>query len=233
MKNRSQGKTLYFAILLICVGLVILAHQMNWLSWQASDILISWPMLLVAIGFINLIQRHTRVFGVILIIVGGFFLLPKFGIDIDVGDIRRYWPVILIVIGLSMIYKFAFRRSGDSTAKDYDGDLIDEVNIFGGGEKSIVSQNFKGGNITCIFGGSELDFSQSKLSQGKNLIEVFFLFGGSSLKVPSDWIVNNNVIAIFGGFADKRNITNLESADPTKVLEIRGMVIFGGGEIKN
>jgi len=236
MKHRAQGKTIYFAILLICVGMVFLADQMDWLSWQARNILISWPMLLVAIGFINLIQRQSRIFGVIMILVGGLFLLPKFGVDIDIGNIWRYWPVLLIVFGLSMIFKFAFRRSSDpadSTIKDSDGDLIDEVNIFGGGERPIVSQNFKGGTMTCVFGGSELDLTQAKLSPGKNKIEVFFMFGGSSFRVPPGWTVNLSVTSIFGGFSDKRRLAGGESQDPSNVLEISGMAIFGGGEIKN
>lgn len=233
MQNRPQNKTIYFAILMISVGLVFLADQMGWLSWQARKILISWPMLLVAIGLVNLIQRQSRIFGVILILVGGLFLLPRFGVDIDVGEIWRYWPVLLIIAGLSIIFKYTLRKKGDPTATDSDADTIDEVNIFGGGEKPIYSQNFKGGTITCIFGGSELDLTRAKLSPGKNLVEVFFVFGGSSLRVPPDWTVNNNVTAIFGGFSDKRNVINIESPDSSKVLEVRGIVVFGGGEIKS
>jgi len=233
MKKSSQGKTLYFAILMICIGMVFLAHQMDWLSWKASNILISWPMLLVAIGFINLIQKQSRIFGVILILVGGVFLLPKFGVPVDVGELWRYWPVLLIIFGLVMIFKFAFRSKGDPTTNDYDGDLIDEVNIFGGGERPIVSQNFKGGNMTCVFGGSELDLTQAKLSPGRNKIEVFFMFGGSSFRVPPGWTVNLNVTSIFGGFSDKRRLAGGESQDSSNVLEISGMAIFGGGEIKH
>ena len=233
MKEGSHHKTLYFAILLILAGLVFLAYQFDVLSDRASYIIISWPMLIIAIGLINLIQRQSRGFGVILLIVGGFFLLPRLDIGIDRGEIWRFWPVLLIIFGFFIIFKVALRRRGHGDDQSFDGDSIDDVNVFGGSEKPIVSQNFRGGNLTCIFGGSELDMRQTRLSQGTNVIDVLFLFGGSGFKVPSDWKVNTNVTAIFGGFSDKRKTPNIEITDPTKTLEIRGTVIFGGGEIKN
>ena len=45
-----------------------------------------------------------------------------------------------------------------------DDDYIDEVSIFGGAEKSISSQNFKGGKVTSVFGGSEIIFLSANLS---------------------------------------------------------------------
>ena len=58
------------------------------------------------------------------------------------------------------------------------------------------------------------------------------MFGGGTFYVPSDWSVKADVTAVFGGFSDKRR-TNIENTtDPEKVLHIKGMVLFGGGEIK-
>jgi hypothetical protein len=45
--------------------------------------------------------------GVVLIIIGGIFLLESLGIT-DVG-IRQLWPLILIGIGLVIIYERARR----------------------------------------------------------------------------------------------------------------------------
>ena len=94
-------------------------------------------------------------------------------------------------------------------------------------------KNFRGGKITSIFGGSEIDLLDSELSSEINVIEVFYLFGGSAIKVPKDWVIINKVTAILGGFADKRNVSTSAVADPKKTLILRGFVMFGGGEVSS
>lgn len=111
-------------------------------------------------------------------------------------------------------------------------EYIDETNIFSGSEKKIISQNFRGGKITSIFGGSEIDLSSSHLAEGTNVLEVFYMFGGSSISVPADWVVVNKVTSILGGFSDKRNVNPTPTSGSGKILIIQGFVMFGGGEIK-
>jgi len=70
-----------------------------------------------------------------------------------------------------------------------------------------------------------------ELAEGKNVIDVVTIFGGAKMLIPSDWKVHIEVVSIFGGFADKRRSFEYSSAN--KELYITGIVIFGGGEIKN
>lgn len=58
------------------------------------------------------------------------------------------------------------------------------------------------------------------------------MFGGVELIVPSDWVVHIEVASVLGSFADKR-IVNSTVSEPGKELYIKGVVVFGGGEIKN
>ena len=51
--------------------------------------------------------------------------------------------------------------------------------------------------------------------------------------MPSNWQVQIDVISIFGGFTDKRNVLPPVSAKLEKTLIVKGLVIFGGGEIRN
>ena len=95
-----------------------------------------------------------------------------------------------------------------------------ELNIFGGGERTINSDNFKGGKITCVFGGSSIDMLSAKLAPGNNVIDVFTVFGGSKLIIPSDWDIKLDVVAIFGGFSDKRrNITTSSEGDSRLIIK--------------
>ncbi len=110
-------------------------------------------------------------------------------------------------------------------------DFIDSTSVFGGVKKNIISKNFKGGDITNIFGGSEIDLTQADIN-GTVAIDLTQVFGGTKLIVPSNWQVKAQMAAIFGGVEDKRSIQNA-ALDPNKVLVLDGTSIFGGIEIRS
>jgi len=112
-------------------------------------------------------------------------------------------------------------------------DFFDDVNIFGGGERIYTSQNFRGGKITSIFGGSEIDLTKAKLAPGRNVIEVAYVFGGSTIIIPPTWNLRIETTAIFGAITDKRNIIHDPEKQDDGILVIKGAAIFGGGEIKS
>jgi len=110
-------------------------------------------------------------------------------------------------------------------------DYIDSTSIFGGVKKNIISKNFKGGDITNIMGGSEIDLTQADIN-GIVTIDLTQVFGGTKLIVPSNWQVKAQMAAIFGGVEDKRSIQNT-ALDPNKILILDGTSIFGGIEIRS
>ncbi|MBN1252703.1 MAG: hypothetical protein JXR51_04070, partial [Bacteroidales bacterium] len=114
-----------------------------------------------------------------------------------------------------------------------DESLIDDLNIFGGNKRVITSSDFIGGKVTSFFGGSEFDLLSAEMRNKKAVIDILTIFGGSKFVVPADWNVQVDVISVFGGFTDKRNniISNQNNKD--KTLIIKGLVVFGGGEIRN
>jgi hypothetical protein len=48
-------------------------------------------------------HRDSLIWGIILIVLGGIFLLEQFNIDVW-DDIWRFWPVILIIWGANKLY---------------------------------------------------------------------------------------------------------------------------------
>ena len=108
---------------------------------------------------------------------------------------------------------------------------INETNIFSGSKHRVVNQVFKGGRVSNIFGGTEIDLTQATLAEGRNELIIECIFGGVTLIVPSDWKVVLNMSSIMGGFSDKRMYIK-ESSD-SRILIVKGTAIFGGGEIKS
>jgi len=71
------------------------------------------------------------------------------------------------------------------------------------------------------------------MAEGNNVIDILALFGGTTIIIPKDWNVQINITPIFGGFSNKTaKLPNL-SIDYSRMLIIKGLCIFGGGEIKS
>ncbi len=231
--SNSRMKKVVFGIIIVVVGLLLLASNFGELPRYLRNIIFSWQMLLIAIGLINLASRESKSVGLILIAVGSFFLLPDIFV-FSFDFVELFWPILLIVVGVSIIMfgGRALRWRNRHKTSTIDSGFLDVVTIFGGTEKRIANQVFKGGDIVNIFGGTEIDLTQAILNEGTNVLEITCVFGGISLVVPADWNVRWEVASIFGGFADKRHIIKT-SADDNKVLVVKGSGIFYGGEIKS
>jgi len=182
-----------------------------------------------------LIHSDNKILGIMFTAIGGFLLFPKIFPDIDI-DGKLIWGVIIIALGVYVIFRSTgskFHSKLEGSAGRINRDYIDDVAIFGGGEKVISSSNFKGGNITAIFGGSEIDLSSCKLADGNNVLNITALFGGSTIIVPRDWNVLLNVTPLFGGFSNKIRREPNFVVDQSRTLIIKGVAIFGGGEVKS
>ena len=232
MENKGN-KRFYFGITLIAIGGILILERLNLIPWSLADMLISWQMLLIAIGVFSMIGGN-RTGGTILIVIGGFFLVPEM-IDVPTEIRRLYWPLILVAIGAALLFRHKgckSRMERGTEGKDFN--QFDDFVIFGGREIFINSQDLKGGRATSIFGGIEYDFRQAKLSPQGAFIDSISVFGGCSIKVPLDWNVRNEVTTVFGAFTDKRGDTFQHSQyDPSKTIVIRGFTIFGGFEVKH
>lgn len=233
--KRSGGHEarIAFGILLVAVGGLFLIRNFGFIPYQIEQFIFNWKMLLIGIGLISLFTSENKVPGVILIAIGSFFLLPEV-FDLNFRFRQLFWPIIIVVIGLLIIFRRGINVERHQFSKEElaSEDLIDEVAVFGGSEKRITSQNFKGGKITNIFGGGTLDFTEAKLAEGKHAIDMVAIFGGSKFVVPSDWNIKTDIVSIFGGFSDKRkNLVRTNGNEKTIVF--KGVVIFGGGEIQS
>lgn len=219
-------------LILVLIGLFLVLRNTGFFPYGMSRIVFSWPMLLVAIGLvITLGSSGSKSSGVIVMAVGAFFLIPH--IFRDAFDIDLFWPSIFIIIGVIFIFTKRHGWNSVTTTGVIGDDYIDYVNVFSGGERQIVSENFKGGKISAVFGGMELDLTQAKLATGSNVIEIACIFGGATLIVPDDWNILIQVTPVLGGFSDSRKLLPGRVVDPTKQLIIKGAVVFGGGEIKS
>jgi predicted membrane protein len=234
--KRSGRAHLLLGIVLMFLGLFLIADLADIVPWRLRDIVFTWQALLIGLGLIFLSNQENKGTGIILIAIGSFFLLPRV-IDLPYYWRSLFWPSMLILLGLVVI--FGARRHGrrgsaciGQKKSSLGDDYLDDVAIFGGGDRVITSQNFRGGKITNIFGGSKYDMTTARLAQGRQDLEVVMIFGGSKFVIPEGWNVQVELTPIFGGFSDKR-VRSIVEKDLDRTLIISGTCIFGGGEIVN
>ena len=230
-RNHNTRKT--WGILLVILGGILIANAFDLLPYRLRDIIWSWEMLLIVVGVFSLVNNQSKVIGIVLISLGTFFLVENYW-DFPYYIRKAFWPSVVVVFGLYLILsppKY-FKRRKDRNKED-SRDFIDEVSVFGGGEKMVTSNEFKGGRITSVFGGSKINLMNSQLAVGENIIDTFSMFGGTTIIVPAGWNVRVEVAAIFGGFSDKRERMPNLVFDQEKVLIVKGLAIFGGGEVKS
>ncbi len=233
--KRSGRAHLLLGIVLMFLGLFLIADMADIIPWRIRDFIFTWQALLILVGIIFLSNKENKGTGIILIAVGGFFLLPRF-FELPHYWRSMFWPSILIILGLVVIFggkRHAGKRDVfGSSSRSYSEDYLDDVTVFGGGDRNVASQQFKGGKITHIFGGSKYDFSRARLAPGENHLELVMAFGGTKLIVPEEWDIKIEITSVFGGFSDKRS-RSIVVKDREKSLIITGVNVFGGGEIVN
>lgn len=239
----NNNQTLGIIILVIGTALLLKQIGIVFPGW-----LFTWPMILIVIGTIIGVKSGFRnPASLVLLIIGSFFVLKRN--DILPHGLESYvLPVGLILLGLILLVgrkKKSIDWDGGSggfgqglktgkSKRPQVGDPSDFINveaIFCGIKRKNISKSFKGGEITTVFGGTDIDLSHADL-EGTAVLDVSVAFGGIKLLVPSHWHVDFGVSNIAAGVEDKR-YPNLNPTDKDKKLIITGTVVFGGIEVSS
>lgn len=250
-----KAGTVVSGLLIMTAGILLYLFNTGILAPEYKSIVFSWQSLLIGFGFISLFSSHKRISGIVLIVLGAFFLLPKLNIENLKMITQNGWAIALVAGGVLILCRAIwgrpfFRRPkvkcedrvfGENNGpgrhskpkeRERAAGYIERNYIFGGAKEKPDIKSFKGGEINCIFGGMELDLTGSELADGVNILEINCVFAGVELYVPIDWNVEIKQSQIFGGFEDKR-IKPAFEIDEKKILIVNISSIFGGGDIKS
>lgn len=235
MKSK-MNRRIFVGVAFLIIGILLTVDNLNIFRINLPYYLFQWHSILIIVGVFMLTAKEKVGFGITLMVIGGIFLLDDMAeyyyVDIGFRDIFDLWPLALVGVGLSLILKRNSDSHREKKSIENELDYVDELAVFSGAERVVTSKEFKGGKLTSIFGGTSLNLLNSDLARGTNVLDVFVLFGGCDIRVPADMNVKVKVTAIFGGFSDERKIINENEDNDGKDLVIKGLVLFGGGEVK-
>jgi predicted membrane protein len=240
MRRSARPPGMAAGIVLIAIGTLFLLDHMGIL--EAGHLFRFWPLIIIVVGLVKFFNEQSRVGGAIVIVVGVVLQLATLGImRLSWGTL---WPVILIVVGLAMVWsRFEMPKfptpTGAAGAGSVSGassyDTLNEYAMFGGIERRMHTNAFRGGSIVSVFGGVKVDFQSADIEGQEAVVYVEAIFGGIELVVPERWKVVFQGQSVFGGYSDETRppLADALGTAPKKTLILRGKAIFGGINVKN
>lgn len=224
---RRHTPSLVLGICIILFGLALTLDQLN--VPHAAFLVKLWPVILLALGATKLRQHDGfSTGGFILVLLGAYLLVANFS-DGDIAE--ALWPLILVGIGVFLVMKSVRTRRPSAVPRADREAFVEATAVFSGCRRQPQGQPFKGGDVTAIFGGIELDLRAAEPSPDPMVLDVFILFGGGEVRVPPGWSVDVRTTSIFGGVGHK--IADVQAAAGAPRLVVNGSTIFGGLEIRH
>jgi hypothetical protein len=225
-RGRPITPQLLMGLLVIAVGVLFTLDNLDLVD--ARQYIRFWPAGLIAIGALKLWQSRGGggAFAALLLTLAGTWLLLE-SLAIVTVSFVDLWPMLLVLFGGSLVWQGM--RGRHARAGIDDTATVSALAVLGGINRGSNSQAFRGGDLTAILGGCEIDLRQAGI-EGEAVIDVFAMWGGIEIKVPEEWSVSGRVVPILGGYEDK---TRPPRGATTHRLVVRGFAIMGGIEIKN
>lgn len=221
-----------WGLVLVAVGVILCGNALGWFN---VDVFFDgwWTLFIIIPCTIGLFtSKNGRLGSLIGIAIGVSLLLACQ----DVIGFDSLWklllPVIIIIIGLSIICKSLFSQKFDQAVSKLNekiGDDDESGAFFGGANIDLTGKEFKGKNLNAIFGGLKLDLRNAKIKEDV-IINATAVFGGIDILVPEDVIVETKSNSFFGGVSNKKATATKKDKAPT--IYVNGTALFGGIEVK-
>lgn len=189
-----------------------------------------WTLFIIVPCFVNIFKDNDKTASIIGTVFGILLLLAVR----EVINFDLLWkillPLVLIIIGLSLIFKDKVSDKVKDEIKKLNKNSKDEYTAtFSEQDLNFDDEEFKGCELNAIFGGIKCDIKNAKLKDDV-VINASSIFGGITLYVPKD--VNVKVVSnsIFGGVSGNYNKNKNDKKG--KTIYVNATCLFGGVEIK-
>lgn len=227
----KKVSAIMWGLVLVALGVILGGNALGWFD---INIFFKgwWTLFIIVPCAISLITNPREWLGDLIGIIIGVSLLLASQDVISFGSLwKLLLPAIVILIGLSLIIRNLFSHKFDKAVEKLNDkfDKDDESGaVFGGTNINMAGKEFKGKNLSAVFGAVKLDLRDAKIKEDV-IINATAVFGGVEILVPDDIIVETKSNSFFGGVSNKRTANPKDKA-PT--IYINGMALFGGVEVK-
>lgn len=224
----NSFKNILWGIVLVIVGVVV---GTNSLGITDIDIFFNgwWTLFIIIPCFIGLFDDKDKMGNVIGLLIGIILLLSVN----DIISFDKVWslllPIVIVIIGLSLIFKDVFNKGINDNIKKLNNSKKDDNNYFAAfsGQDVVFNDKvFEGASLTCCFGGIKLDLRKANIDKDV-LVDCTSIFGGIDILIPDDVNIEIKSTSIFGGTSNKKN-----NAKGKHTIYVNSLCLFGGVDIK-
>jgi predicted membrane protein len=203
---------------------------------------------------VTMIRISGQMLAALLILtVGIVLLLGNMGV-FELRQILRFWPVLLIAVGVKELFERKEGRSSGVVAVliivaaiflvsrfGPEGTLMSDpaaagrsgqINLsaaLGGVNHRNTASSFTGGSASALMGAIDLDLRDATMTDDEATVEVFTMMGGVKIRVPETWTVETRLTPILGGVENRTR----QPDGSSKRLIVTGTVFMGGLDIRN
>jgi len=223
----KRTRNVLWGIIFIIIGLIF---GLNALEITNINIFFDgwWTLIIIIPSFIDLFKEEGKTGNLIGLLIGILLLLSSQDILAFELVFKLIVPITLVIIGLSFIFKDTINKKIKEEMKKLNKKNDEYCATFGGQNINFSNEEFKGCNMTAVFGGIDCNLTDSIISEDV-VINVCAVFGGIDIKVPSNVKVKVTSTPIFGGVSNERNNPKDEKV---KTIYVNATCIFGGVDIK-
>lgn len=221
--------SIILGILVIILGIFFGAQAMGYFENYKVSLDGWWTLFLIIPCTISIINSGFNLFNTILAGIGVLLLLAQQEVLRDGLGYKLIIPFVLIVFGLSLMFRRPIRLKKESNNGVFSGNSGENYfAVFGGNSPKFDGLDFRGANTFAIFGGIDLKL-QNALIKRDCVINAYSVFGGTDIYLPKYVRLLVNSTPIFGGLENRFESQGGENA-PT--VYIRSLSIFGGTDIR-
>lgn len=182
-----------------------------------------WTLVIIIPCFIDLFKNEEKTGNIIGLVIGVSLLLACN----DFFDFEIIWklfvPFILVMIGISFVCKDTISSKIKRDIKKLNKSDNEEYwATFGGQTVDFTNEEFKGCNLTAVFGGVKCNLQKAIIKEDC-VINVSSIFGGVTICASDNVKIKVISTPIFGGVSNNRK-TN----DGKVTLYVRATCLFGG-----
>lgn len=226
----KEVNKILWGVIFIALGVII---GLNVLDITDIDLFFDgwWTLFIIVPCFIDLFKDKDKTGNIIGLLIGVALLLACQDVFSFEYVIKLMLPAILVIIGLSFIFKDVINSKVKNEIKKLNKNKVSDHEYcatFGGVDANFDNEEFKGCDLSAIFGGVNCDLTKSKIKDNV-VINATAIFGGIDIIVPKGYIVKVSSTSIFGGVGNDYQNTDKENA---KIIYVKASCIFGGVSIQ-
>ena len=222
-------KNILWGIILVIIGVII---GLNTMGITDIDIFFDgwWTLVIIVPCFIGLFTNKDKTGNIIGLLVGVILLL---GMQ-NIIDFNLIWklllPSIIVIIGLSLIFKNTFNSKINNEIKKLNNKNTKDNEYcatFSGQRIDFPNKEFKGATLNSVFGSITCDLREAKIKEDV-VINASSVFGGIDIIAPDDVNIKIKSNSIFGGVNNKKK----NNEDKKYTIYVNASCLFGGVDIK-